>query len=100
MSGGVVGINALYLQSNTCSPTLASCQNGKHFHSTTKAIHHYIQKHIFLNKLPKSMTKLLKAANPETIKTLQYKLKDMEAHHFHKQEVSLGEAISLWEGIS
>lgn len=79
---------------------LASCQNGKYFLRTTKAIRHYIQWHTRLNKLPKNIAKLLKAANPETIKTLQYKLKDIEAHHFHKQEVSLEEAISLWQGIS
>lgn len=79
---------------------LATCQNGKYFHPTTKAIRRYIQWHTFLNKLPKSIANWLQAANPETIKTLQYKLKDMEVQHFQKQEVSLEEAISLWQGVS
>jgi hypothetical protein len=78
---------------------LASCQNGKYFTQITKAIRKYIKWNIFLTKFPRPLVKLLNIANTKTIDLLRYKLRDIEIQHYYKQEISLDQAISLWNKI-
>lgn len=79
---------------------IAACQQRKYFRRVQSAIQRFFNWHIWLNKLPAFLKKRLYVAHLETLKRLQYLLKDLEFQHYQKQEVTIEEAIQHWRRLS
>ncbi|MCY7327639.1 MAG: hypothetical protein LH618_03735, partial [Saprospiraceae bacterium] len=79
---------------------LAACQQRKYFSRVQSSIRSYFKRHTVLDQLPDFLKKRLTVAFPETLKSLQYLLKDLEFQHYQKQEVTIEEAVRQWKRLS
>lgn len=90
---------AFYPSGGICSCTSLLARMEKYFDLVRDAVVEHLDTHSNLNEVAERQNEWLRVANSEALKRLRYLLKDLEHNHYQKQEVSIDEAVDIWEKL-